>query len=132
MANLRTRPARNPRVQSGAPFITKQRKQMNKRQRDAMRRTTSFGVLFVRGKSITKIRNPNGKLVEARNAGEPVVVSVRRFASVNEAAHHGKRFKKIEGHKSFHVIFVNAKPNAWVNEKTGKTNPLIWRKRTSR
>lgn len=100
-------------------------------QQNAFRRSTSFGVLFVRAKAITKAKGANG-LQSARMAGEHVVLSVRRFGSSNEASIHGARFKRLEGHKAFYVVNLNSKPNAWVNLKTKKTNPLIGAKRTNR
>lgn len=102
-----------------------------KEQRDALRRKTSFGVLFIRKAAIKKSLGKNG-YTAARNAGRVDVVSARRFGSQKEALHHGKRFKRIEGHVAFYVIQVNAKPNAWVNWNTGKTNPVIGAGRTNR
>lgn len=100
-------------------------------QRAAFRRSTSYGVLFVRSKPITKAKGATGTTT-ARDPGEVVVESVRRFGSAKEATIHGKRFKRIEKHQSFFVTFTNQKPNAWVNYRTGKTNPLIGAKRTNR
>lgn len=98
-------------------------------QQRAFRRSTSFGVLFIRGRSINQVRDANGNWVMSRYPDQPVVLSVRRFGSQEEATIHGRRFKKLEGHKNFFVVLQNSKPNAWVNLKTGKTNPLIGRKR---
>lgn len=106
---------------------------LTKAQSDALRRRkTSFGVLFQRRKAITKIKDRSGKRVAARAAGEFVVTSPRLFSTSAEANHHGKRFARIEGHKAYWVTFVEKAPNAWVNFKTGKTNPLIGRARTNR
>ena len=106
---------------------------LTKSQRDRLRRQTySFGVLFVRNKGIAKVKNSHGEWVAARAAGSLVVTSPRLFGTLAEAKHHGKRFARIENHKEFHVIFTEKKPNAFVNFKTGKTNPLIGRKRTNR
>lgn len=71
----------------------------------------SFGVAFIRRK--------------ANRRGEAVKVSTRRFSSVKEANQHGKRFTRKHGHKDFLVTYVQARANAWVNWKTGKTNPVI-------
>ncbi len=101
-------------------------------QRASFRRSTSYGVLFVRSKLITKALGAAGKFVPAQNAGEPVTLSARRFGSIREASLHGKRFKRIEGHKAFHVVVNDRKPNAWINYRTGKTNPVIGDGRTNR
>jgi hypothetical protein len=106
---------------------------ITKAQRDRLRRQkTSFGVLFVRAKAITTVRNAKNARVPAPSPGSLVVTSARRFGTSKEAQHHGKRFKRIEKHQAFHVIFVEKGPNAFVNFATGKTNPLIGRKRTNR
>lgn len=106
---------------------------LTRAQADALRRRkTSFGVVFVRSRPIRKVKDRDGKLVLARNSGEVVVPSQRLFATDKEASHHGKRFVRLEGHRSFFVTFVRKSPNAWVNFKSGKTNPLIGRKRTNR
>lgn len=102
-----------------------------KAQRDALRRKTSFGVLFVRSKAITEAAGARG-WTKARNAGSLVTLSVRRFGTAKEASIHGKRFKRLEGHQAFYVVLQDAQPNAWVNLKTGRTNPLIGQKRTNR
>ena len=101
-------------------------------QRKSFLKSISFGVLFVRSKPINKAKGSNGKMTEARNPGQHVVLSVRRFGSSEEANIHGRRFKRIEGHHAFYVVILKSKPNAWVNLKTGKTNPLIGAKRTNR
>ena len=101
------------------------------KQQRSFLKNTSFGVLFVRSKPIKRARGAKG-WVDARNAGQHVVLSVRRFGSNEEATMHGKRFKRIEGHQAFYTVNLNAKPNAWVNLKTKKTNPLIGAKRTNR
>lgn len=76
----------------------------------------SFSVVFVRRKELTKTkRTPKGLSF----------TSVRRFSTQKEATQHGRRFAKKHNHKSFHVIEVSKKANAWINWKTGKTNPVI-------
>jgi len=85
----------------------------------AMRRLTSFGVMFERRKPITETRQ--GKKV--RYPGKKIITSVRRFGSENEANRHGKRFMRIEKHVAYKVILVRKSPNAWVNLRSGKTNP---------
>lgn len=97
-------------------------------QRAAFRRNSSFGVLFVRSAPIQEVVTNSGWKA-ARNAGKHVTLSVRRFGSAKEASTHGKRFKRLEGHAAFYVVLQDSTPNAWVNLKTGKTNPLIGRKR---
>lgn len=74
----------------------------------------SFGVHFERRKAIKKGKSPG-----------VICVSTRYFSSRKEAEHHGKRFTKIHNHVGFDVVRVNKKANAWVNWKTGKTNPAI-------
>ena len=101
-------------------------------QKRALRRKTSFGVKFLRSKCIYEVENASGRLVKARAPGKMEVISVRRFGSEQEARIHGRRFTRIEGHKGFKVVVLKLKPNAWVNLKTKKTNPLIGRKRTGR
>lgn len=141
-ANLRTRmldSALGPNW-GGRPFFHNQERttivsksNITKQQRDRLRRQkTSFGVLFVRSRAITQVSNSKGELVSAKDPGSLVTTSVRRFGTSAEARHHGKRFARIEKHTAFHVIFVEKGPNAYVNFKTGKTNPLIGRKRTNR
>lgn len=88
----------------------------------------SFGVKFTRRKYIKQIKGPKGWVDSPGNFR----VSERRFATSKEANHHGKRFVEIEGHKSYSVFRSKDKVNAYVNWKTGKTNPLIGLKRTDR
>lgn len=71
----------------------------------------SYGVTFVRRK--------------ANKKGQLVLHSDRRFSSREEAEHHGKRFSKKHKHAEFSVCIVQKKANAWVNWKTGKTNPAL-------
>lgn len=104
----------------------------NAAQRKAFRRKTSFGVVFERRKAITQVHNKAGEWVKARSPGKMEVTSERRFGSEKEAKIHGRRFTRIEGHRGFEVVVLKLKPNAWINWKTGKTNPLIGRKRTNR
>lgn len=89
----------------------------------------SFGVKFYRSRPLSKVRTPKG-LVDTPNAD--YVVSSRRFRTAVEANQHGKRFKRIEGHLSFDILAVAKRPNAKINWRTGKTNPLIGLKRTDR
>jgi hypothetical protein len=95
-------------------------------------RKTSFAVIFERRKAITQAKGKDGALVKARAPGKLTVTSLRRFGSESEAKRHGKRFTKIEDHKGFSVKLVKLRPNAWVNARTGKTNPMIGAKRTGR
>lgn len=88
----------------------------------------SFGIRFTRKKAISEVRGARGWV----SSPGDTVVSNRRFKSVSEAFHHAKRFKRLEKHKSFEVIVSTKAPNAWVNPRTGKTNPLIGLKRTNR
>lgn len=89
----------------------------------------SFGVRFTRSKFIKEVLGRNNSWVE--KPGD-TVTSDRRFKSPEEAFHHAKRFKRIEKHKAFEVVVVLKRANAWVNFKTGKTNPIIGAKRTNR
>lgn len=95
-------------------------------------RKTSFGIVYFRSKAIKTVKNKNGDRVAARSPGKLEVPSARRFGSEKEANRHARRFVKIEGHKGYKIKQVNKRPNAWVNLKTGRTNPLIGRKRTHR
>lgn len=88
----------------------------------------SYGVKFTRRKYLNKIKGPRGLV----SCPGDFRVSDRRFATLKEANHHGKRFVEIENHKSYSVFRSNDKVNAYVNWKTGKTNPLIGLKRTNR
>lgn len=72
----------------------------------------SYGVHFERRKSLKEVRSPGA-----------ICVSQRRFSSRKEAEQHGKRFAKKHHHKGFDVVRVNKRANAWINWKTGKTNP---------
>lgn len=101
-------------------------------QKRALRRSTSFGVVFERRKAITQYRDENGNLKSVRSPGRVTFTSARRFGSENEAKRHGKRFMRLENHRSFKVITVKLAPNAWVNLRTGKTNPVIGRGRKNR
>ncbi len=74
----------------------------------------SYGVTFIRRKALKK----------AAQKGE-LRTSQRRFSSRKEAEHHAKRFQKIHKHKDYSVCVVNKRANAWVNWKTGKTNPAL-------
>jgi hypothetical protein len=70
----------------------------------------SYGVTFVRSEE---------------KKGQKVLHSDRRFSSRKEAEQHGKRFAKKHNHEEFSVCIVQKKANAWVNWKTGKTNPAL-------
>lgn len=74
----------------------------------------SYGVTFIRRKALKKVRQKG----ELRT-------SDRRFSSRKEAEHHAKRFQKIHKHKDYSVCVVDKRANAWVNWKTGKTNPAL-------
>jgi hypothetical protein len=58
--------------------------------------------------------------------------SPRRFRTKEEAEHHALRFVKIESHVGFWVSPSTDHVNAYVNQVTGKTNPVIGRARTNR
>ncbi len=75
----------------------------------------SFGVLFTRRKALSKPKNKKKGLT---------FVSDRRFSSPKEAKQHGKRFAAKHKHKSYAVVLIQKKANAWINWKTGKTNPV--------
>ena len=70
----------------------------------------SYGVTFQRSKAVN---------------GEVILNSTRTFTTEDEANHHGERFSERHGHAGFTVVPSNKKANAWVNWKTGKTNPAI-------
>lgn len=74
----------------------------------------SFTVHFERAKSLRKVRSPG-----------MVCRSLRRFGSRKEAEQHGKRFTKLHRHQGFQVVKVYQRANAWVNWRTGKTNPVL-------
>jgi len=74
----------------------------------------SYGVHFERAKVLRKVRSPGA-----------ICVSQRRFSSRKEAEQHGKRFARLHRHKGFDVVRVNKRANAWINWKTGKTNPTL-------
>lgn len=74
----------------------------------------SFGVHFERSKVLRKVRSPGG-----------INRSLRRFGTQKEAVQHGKRFTKIHHHKGFTIVRVSKRANAWINWRTGKTNPVL-------
>lgn len=74
----------------------------------------SYGVHFERRKVLRKVKSPGA-----------ICVSVRRFTSRKEADQHGKRFSKKHGHRGYDVVRTSKRANAWVNWKTGKTNPVL-------
>lgn len=90
---------------------------------------TSFGILFVRTTPIETVRDRHGEWVAARKPGKHGVLSVRRFATDKEAVRHARRFTRLHGHETFAVVALKQRPNAWVNARTGKTNPLIGKAR---
>lgn len=75
----------------------------------------SYSVVFVRRKALNKPKNKKKGLS---------FTSDRRFATLKEAAQHGRRFAKKHKHESFHAIKVGKKANSWINWATGKTNPV--------
>lgn len=83
-------------------------------QARAMKNKVSYGVHFERANVLREVRSPGA-----------VCKSVRRFSSRKEAEHHAKRFKRIHGHKSFTIVRVAQRANAWINWSTGKTNPVL-------
>lgn len=74
----------------------------------------SFTVHFVRREILRQVRSP-GKVCKSQ----------RRFSSPKEAEQHGKRFKRIQRHLSYSVVRVAKRANAWINWRTGKTNPVL-------
>lgn len=74
----------------------------------------SFTVHFERNKVLRKVRSPGA-----------VCKSLRRFTSRKEAIQHGKRFSRIHRHKGYEVVRVAKRANAWINWRTGKTNPVL-------
>ncbi len=74
----------------------------------------SYGVHFLRRKALRKGKSPG-----------MVMKSTRLFGTKKEAEQHGKRFTKKNDHADFSIVYVNKRPNAWINWKTGKTNPAI-------
>lgn len=83
-------------------------------QSKRMKIAKSFGVYFERRKALKKVRSPG-----------LVCKSLRRFGSRKEALQHGKRFTRIHKHKGFKIVVLNQRPNAWINWRTGKTNPVL-------
>ena len=76
----------------------------------------SIEVYFVRPGDL----RPDGSV--AANNRNP---SSRRFGSQEEATHHALRFVAKENHAGFYTVKSHQRPNAWVNWKTGLTNPVI-------
>lgn len=83
----------------------------------------SYAVNYVRQSDL----GYSGSIRGNRNNPSP-----RRFATRREALHHGVRFTQIENHLGFYVTRSDQRPNAKVNWKTGKTNPVIGKGRTNR
>lgn len=73
----------------------------------------SFTIIFERRKALKKVAQKGTQRI-----------SERRFTTTKEATHHAKRFAKLHKHKSFNVVMVNKRANAWINWTTGKTNPV--------
>lgn len=107
---------------------TVRRSNNRKQVRKTSRKVVSYGVKFTRRKNLSEIRGPNGWV----NSPGKIRTSTRRFATRREAMQHGRRFKKIEGHKAFSVFKSTDRVNAWINWITGKTNPIIWLRRKDR
>ena len=84
---------------------------------------TSFAVSFIRAKDL----NSDGSI--KTNKRNP---SARRFATKQEAVHHGSRYVTIEKHLGFYVTTTKDPVNAYVNKVTGFTNPEIGKKRLER
>jgi len=83
----------------------------------------SFAVSYVRSKQLRADGSINTHKLNP---------SKRRFATHDEATHHGRRFMAIEKHLGFYVTQTKDPVNAYVNKVTGKTNPEIGKKRTNR
>ncbi len=76
----------------------------------------SFGVLFKRRKALNKPKNRKKGIT---------FTSDRRFSSAKEANQHGRRFTVKHRHSGYQVVFFQSKKaNAWINWKTGRTNPV--------
>lgn len=74
----------------------------------------SYGIKFTRKNELLNVAKPGLSFT-----------SDRRFATRKEATQHGKRFAKKHGHKSFQIVRLNKRANAWINWETGKTNPVL-------
>ena len=61
-------------------------------------------------------------------AANPRNPSVRRFATEKDARNHALRFVKEQGHRGYWLSRTNDRPNAWINPKTGLTNPALKRR----
>lgn len=62
----------------------------------------------------------------AKKGKEGKKPSARRFASQQEAEHHGRRFMALKGHTAIRVVQMpNEDVNSWVNWKSGNTNPKL-------
>lgn len=80
---------------------------------------SSWAVYYVRPNQVRS----DGSVIAHRN--NP---STRRFATADEAKHHGARFAESEGHVGFWIQKrYGERVNAYVNKVTGKTNPDISR-----
>jgi hypothetical protein len=84
---------------------------------------SSYTVFYTRKKDVQY----DGSVRANRNNPSP-----RRFRTEKEAHHHAARFVKIEKHVGYRVEKTYSPVNAFVNVVTGKTNPLIGRKRVGR
>ncbi len=117
--SLRSRAKRVVKI-TRRPRVVK-RKPVKAKRKAPARKNVSYGVKFVRRKPLSEIRGPNGWVRSPGSTRQ----SDRRFATRKEAEQHGKRFTKIEKHKSFSVFASTGKVNASINWRTGKTNPVI-------
>lgn len=84
---------------------------------------TSFAVSFIRQKDL----RADGSV--AANARNP---SKRRFATRAEAEQHADRYVRIEKHVGKFITVTRDPVNAYVNPKTGLTNPVIGKGRIGR
>ncbi len=75
----------------------------------------SFVVVFKRRKALNKPKNKKKGIT---------FTSDRRFSSQTEANQHGRRFTAKHKHAAYQVALVQKRANAWINWKTGKTNPV--------
>ena len=98
-------------------------------QRRIDTQTFSFAIRFIRAKALTEVKGPGGW----QPSPGLTVVSERTFGTAEEAKQHAERFQKIEGHQGYEIYKDTSRSvNAWINQETGKTNPVIGLKRTNR
>lgn len=84
---------------------------------------SSYAVSFVRPSQLRSDGSVNAHKLNP---------SKRRFATYEEAVHHGSRFMVIEKHAGFYVTKRYEPVNSYVNKVTGKTNPEQGKARTNR